>query len=157
MVYKKNLGFTLVEMLVVIAIIVMVSIVTIPSVAPFLKKQRLNEGARIVQSSAIAARSMAINSRKTRWLVFDSIYYKLSIKDETKSNVLGKEEFLPNTIEFKTNSGTWTKGTSALSFSPSGTADTSTLGTDTVTIRDHQGGLKKLKIISYTGQVICNQ
>ncbi len=74
MVYKNNFGFTLVEILVVIAIIVMVSIVTIPSITPFLKRQRLNKGARIVQSSAIAARTMAINSRKTRWLIFDSIY-----------------------------------------------------------------------------------
>ncbi len=157
MVYKNNFGFTLVEILVVIAIIVMVSIVTIPSITPFLKRQRLNKGARIVQSSAIAARTMAINSRKTRWLIFDSIYYKLSIKDETKLNVLGNEEFLPNKIEFKTNSGTWAAGTSAVSFNPNGTADTSTLGTDTVTIQDNRGESKKLKIISYTGQVICNQ
>jgi prepilin-type N-terminal cleavage/methylation domain-containing protein len=149
MVYKRVFGFTLVEMLVVIAIIVMVSIVTIPSIAPFLKSQRLNKGARIVQSSAIAARTMAINSRKTRWLVFDSIYYKLSIKDE--------EEFLPDTIEFKTNSGTWVAGISAVSFNPNGTADTSTLGTDTVTIQDKQGDSKRFKIISYTGQIICNQ
>ncbi|MHC4269518.1 MAG: pilus assembly FimT family protein [Planctomycetota bacterium] len=157
MVYKRVFGFTLVEMLVVIAIIVMVSIVTIPSIAPFLKSQRLNKGARIVQSSAIAARTMAINSRKTRWLVFDSIYYKLSIKDEANLNVLGKEEFLPDTIEFKTNSGTWVAGISAVSFNPNGTADTSTLGTDTVTIQDKQGDSKRFKIISYTGQIICNQ
>ncbi len=157
MVNKGNFGFTLVEMLVVIAIIVMVSVVTIPSIAPFLKSQRLNKGARIVQSSAVAARTMAINSRKIRWLFFDSTDYKLSIKDETTLTVLGKEEFLPNTIEFSTISGTWTTGTSAVSFNPNGTVDTSTLGTDTVTIQDKQGNSKRLKIISYTGQVICNQ
>ena len=152
---NKN-GFTLVEMLVVIAIIILISVSAIPAITPFLKGQRLSKGARIVQASALAARTMAINSRKTRWLVFDSINYKLSIKDETNSTVLGKEEFLPGTIEFGTSTGTWSAGTSTVSFDPNGTADTSTLGTDTVTIQDKQGNSKNLKIIDYTGQIISD-
>ena len=152
---NKN-GFTLVEMLVVIAIIILISVSAIPAITPFLKGQRLSKGARIVQASALAARTMAINSRKARWLVFDSINYKLSIKDETGSTVLGKEEFLPGTIEFGTSTGTWTAGTSTVSFDPNGTADTSTLGTDTVTIQDKQRNTKNLKIISYTGQIISD-
>jgi len=152
---KKN-GFTLVEMLVVIAIIILISVSAIPAITPFLKGQRLNKSARIVQAQALAARVMAINSRKTRWLVFDSTYYKLTIKDENNSNILGKEEFLPSTIEFGTSTGTWTAGTSTVSFDPDGTADTSTLGTDTVTIQDKQGNAKNLKIISYTGQIISD-
>jgi prepilin-type N-terminal cleavage/methylation domain-containing protein len=153
---KKN-GFTLVEMLVVIAIIILISVSAIPAITPFLKGQRLSKGARIVQAQALAARVMAINSRKTRWLVFDSINYKLSIKDETNSTVLGKEEYLPGTIEFGTSTGTWSAaGTSAVSFDPNGTADTSTLGTDTVTIQDKQENTKNLKIISYTGQIISD-
>jgi prepilin-type N-terminal cleavage/methylation domain-containing protein len=152
---KKN-GFTLVEMLVVIAIIILISVSAIPAITPFLKGQRLNKGARIVQAQAMAARVMAINSRRTRWLVFDSINYKLSIRDETGLTVLGKEEFLPSTIEFDTSTGTWTAGTSTVSFDPNGTADYSTMNTDTVTIQDKQGNAKNLKIISYTGQIISN-
>jgi len=152
---KKN-GFTLVEMLVVIAIIILISISAIPAITPFLKGQRLNKGARIVQATALAARTMAINSRKTRWLVFDSTNYKLTIKDESGSTVLGKEEFLPGTIEFGTSTGTWSAGTSTVSFDPNGTADTSTLGTDTVTIKDKQGNSKNLRIIDYTGQIISD-
>ena len=152
---NKN-GFTLVEMLVVIAIIILISVSAIPAITPFLKGQRLSKGARIVQASALAARTMAINSRKTRWLVFNSINYKLSIKEETGLTVLGKEEFLPGTIEFGTSTGTWSAGTSTVSFDPNGTADTSTLGTDTVTIQDKQGNAKNLKIIDYTGQIISD-
>ncbi len=152
---NKN-GFTLVEMLVVIAIIILISASAIPAITPFLKGQRLSKGARIVQATALAARTMAINSRKTRWLIFDSTNYKLTIKDETNSNVLGREEFLPGTIEFGTSTGTWSAGTSTVSFDPNGTADTSTLGTDTVTIQDKQGNSKNLKIISYTGQIISD-
>ena len=153
---NKN-GFTLVEMLVVISIIILISMSAIPAITPFLKGQRLSKGARIVQASSLAARTMAINSRKTRWLVLDSVNYKLSIKDETNSNVLGKEEFLPGTIEFGTSTGTWSAaGTSTVSYDPNGTADTSTLGTDTITIQDKQGNTKNLKIIDYTGQIISD-
>ncbi len=152
---KKN-GFTLVEMLVVISIIILISVSAIPAITPFLKGQRLSKGARIVQAQALAARTMAINSRNTRWLVFDSINYKLTIKDETGSIVLGREEFLPNTIEFGTSTGTWTAGVSTVSFDPNGTADTSTLGTNMVTIQDKQGNVKNLKIIDYTGLIISD-
>ena len=101
---------------------------------------------------------MAINSRKTRWLVFDSINYKLSIKDKD-GLTLGKEEFLPDTIEFGTSTGTWTAGTSTVSFDPNGTADyltSGTLGTNTVIIKDRQRNTKNLEIINYTGQIISN-
>ena len=142
-------GFTLVEMLVVIAIIILISVVAVPAITPFLKGQRLNKGARIVQASALAARTIAINSRKTRRLVFDSTYSKLSIIDED-STVVGIAEFLPDTIEFGTSTGSWTAGTSTVSFNPNGSADTSILGTDTVVIQDKQGNTKNLTIINYT-------
>ncbi len=151
---NKN-GFTLVEMIVVISIIILVSVVAVPSITPFLKGQGLSKGARIVQASALATRSMAINSRETRRLVFDSTYSKLSITDDN-ANVLEREEFLPNNIEFGTGDVIWTVGTSTVSFDPNGTADTSTLGTDTVIIQDKQGNTKNLKIISYTGQISSN-
>ncbi len=153
---KYLTGFTLIEMLVVISIIILVSVVAVPSITPFLKGQGLSKGARIVQASALAARSMAINSRKTRRLVFDSIYSKLSIIDDS-ANVLEREEFLPNNIEFDTS--TWGTSTVTVSFDPNGSADylsQGTLGTDTVTIQDKQGNTKNLKIISYTGQISSN-
>lgn len=148
----KRTGFVLVEMLVVISVIILISVVTVPLITPFLKAQRISKGARIIQASALAARTMAINSRRTRQLVFDSTYSKLSITDEN-SNLLGKEDYLPGTIEFGTSTGTWTAGTSTVSFNPNGSADTSTLGTDTVVIQDKQGNTKNLTIINYTGQI----
>ncbi len=151
---NKN-GFTLVEMLVVISIIILVSVVAVPSITPFLRGKGLSKGARIVQASALATRSMAINSRETRRLVFDSTYSKLSIIDKN-ANVLEREEFLPNNIEFGTGDVIWTVGTSTVSFDPNGTADTIALGTDTVIIQDKQGNTKNLKIISYTGQISSN-
>ena len=151
---KKN-GFTGVEMLGVVAIIILISASAIPAITPFLKSQRLNKGARIVQAQALAARVMAINERIQRRLVFDSTYSKLSIVG-ADTTILTRDEFLPGTIEFGTSTGTWTVGTSTVSFNPNGTADTTTLGTDTVTIQDKLGNTKNLKIISYTGQIISD-
>ncbi len=140
-------------MLVVISIIVLVSVVAVPAITPFLKGQGLSKGARIVQASALAARSMAINSRETQWLVFDSTYSKLSIIDDN-GTVLEREEFLPNNIEFGIGDVDWSPfGTSTVSFDPNGTADLSILNTDTVIIQDKQGNTKNLKIIDYTGQI----
>ena len=155
---KKN-GFTLVEMLVLIAIIILISVSAIPAITPFLKGQRLNKGARIVQAQALAARVMAINSREKRRLVFDSTYSKLSIIG-TDTTIIAKEEFLPEIIEFGTS--TWPVGTSTVtvSFDPNGSADylihQGALGTDTVIIQDKQGNTKKLEIINYTGQIISD-
>jgi len=87
--------------------------------------------------------------------VLDSINYKLSIIG-TDTTILAKAEFLPDTIEFGISTGSWTVGTSTVSFDPNGSADTSTLGTDTVTIQDKQGNKKNLKIISYTGQIFSD-
>ena len=151
---KKN-GFTGVEMLGVVAIIILISASAIPAITPFLKSQRLNKGARIVQAQALAARVMAINERIQRRLVFDSTYSKLSIVG-ADTTILTRDEFLPGTIEFGTSTGTWTAGTSTVSFNQNGTADTTALGTDTVTIQDKLGNTKNLKIISYTGQIISD-
>ncbi|MBT3879558.1 MAG: prepilin-type N-terminal cleavage/methylation domain-containing protein [Candidatus Scalindua sp.] len=151
---KRN-GFTLVEMLVVIAIIILISASAIPAITPFLKSQRLNKGARIVQAQALAARVMAINSREQRRLVIDSTYSKLSIIG-TDTTILAREEFLPDTIEFGTGNVIWTAGTSTVSFDPNGTADTTSLGTDTVIIQDKLGNTKNLEVISYTGQIISD-
>jgi Tfp pilus assembly protein FimT len=140
-------------MLVVIAIIILISVSAIPAITPFLKGQRLNKGARIVQAQALAARVMAINSRTKRRLVLDSTNSKLSIRDKD-GLTLGKEEFLPETIEFGTS--TWGSSTVTVSFDPNGTADASNLDADTITIQDRQGNTKNLKIISYTGQIISD-
>jgi len=98
---------------------------------------------------------MAINSREQRRLVIDSTYSKLSIIG-TDTTILAREEFLPDTIEFGTGNVIWTAGTSTVSFDPNGTADTTSLGTDTVIIQDKLGNTKNLEVISYTGQIISD-
>ncbi len=60
---QHNLGFTLIEMLVVIAVVIIVASVTIPMMAPFFKGQSLSAGSRTVQAMLFHARSEAISKR----------------------------------------------------------------------------------------------
>jgi prepilin-type N-terminal cleavage/methylation domain-containing protein len=53
-------GFTLVEMLVVITIIVLVSAVTLPAVLPALNRRAVSEASRVLQAALVGARDQAI-------------------------------------------------------------------------------------------------
>ena len=66
----RSCGFTLVELLVVILIILLVSAVTLPTVLPALSHRQVTESARILQAALIGARDMAIRSNAPRGLRF---------------------------------------------------------------------------------------
>ena len=54
-------GFTLVELLVVIFIILLISAVTLPTIVPSLNHRRVSEAARILQAALVGARDAAIH------------------------------------------------------------------------------------------------
>ena len=60
---KKNSGFTLMEMMIVIAIIGITAAIAIPNVISYLPKHRLNGGARDVYSAMQYARLKAVKER----------------------------------------------------------------------------------------------
>ncbi len=57
-------GFTLIELLVVITIILIVSIVALPTVLPALSHRQASEATRIVQSAIVGARDSAIKTNR---------------------------------------------------------------------------------------------
>jgi prepilin-type N-terminal cleavage/methylation domain-containing protein len=59
-------GFTLVELLVVILIILAVSAIALPTVIPAISHRQVSEAARLVQASLAGARDAAIHSRAPR-------------------------------------------------------------------------------------------
>ena len=63
---RTPLGFTLVELLVVIFIILLVSAVTLPTVLPALQHRQVNEAARIFQAAIAGARDAAVRSNAPR-------------------------------------------------------------------------------------------
>ncbi len=63
-------GFTLMELMVVIGIIVVMTALSIPAINKFLDGQTLTQGGRIVQSAFNEARRAAITQRSPNYLVF---------------------------------------------------------------------------------------
>src|SRR3954463_9901862 len=59
-------GFTLVELLVVILIILAVSAVALPTVIPAITHRQVSEAARLLQASLVGARDAAIHANAPR-------------------------------------------------------------------------------------------
>lgn len=66
----RRRGFTLMELMVVIGIIVVMTALSIPAINKFLDGQTLTQGGRIVQSAFNEARRAAITQRSKNYLVF---------------------------------------------------------------------------------------
>lgn len=60
--YPRRLGFTLVELLVVLLIILLVSAVTLPAVVSAISHRQVSEAARILQAALVGARDSAIHN-----------------------------------------------------------------------------------------------
>jgi prepilin-type N-terminal cleavage/methylation domain-containing protein len=63
-------GFTLVELLVVVVIVLLVSAVALPVVLPALSHRQVSESARILQAALVGARDAAIRAHEPRGLRF---------------------------------------------------------------------------------------
>lgn len=68
MMKNRNRGFTLVELLIVIAIILLVSAAVLPAVLPALAGRQINESARILQAALGGMRDAAIRANDNRGL-----------------------------------------------------------------------------------------
>lgn len=66
---KKSAGFTMIELLVVIMIIVMVAALVLPSTVDLVKKRGLKGAASIIQLACLQARSQAISQRENHFVV----------------------------------------------------------------------------------------
>ena len=68
----KNSGFTLIEILTVIAIIAVVSSIVLPNVIAWLPRYRLNSGAEDIQSTLQLARLGAIKENADATVTFNT-------------------------------------------------------------------------------------
>ena len=66
-------GFTLVELLIALAVIVLLTTITLPSFRSMLKDQRVSQSARVIQSMAESARARAIALGRPVALIFDRV------------------------------------------------------------------------------------
>ena len=130
---NKQSGFTLIEMMIIIAILAIFAAIAVPNFLSYLPKSRLNGAARQVMGDLMAARMQAVSQNTTVTVAWDSDRkYQIS----TEPN--------PKTINYSdVTIGSFT----AISFDPRGTATNRTI---TLT---NSTGLGKKVTVAMTGRV----
>jgi prepilin-type N-terminal cleavage/methylation domain-containing protein len=146
-------AFTLVEMLVVLAIIAMLLSITIPFTAGFGKGLRIKTSARAIAGVLNVAKSNAVTLRKNYTVVFDVKKDQYWIED-ADGKAYEKKHYLPSAVKFKVKddeeADPVTFENDRVTFNASG-------GTEgpsgSVAITDKQGDSRTISVIGSTGKV----
>ncbi|MEK7449209.1 MAG: prepilin-type N-terminal cleavage/methylation domain-containing protein [Planctomycetota bacterium] len=83
---KRPPGFSLIELLVVIGIIMMLSSISLIFISGFLKDERLKQGGLIVQSVFRKSQQLAATQRQMHFLVFETDKSLMVIYKDTNEN-----------------------------------------------------------------------
>jgi len=150
----RSKGFTLVEMLVVLAIIGMLLGISIPFVSGFGKGLRIKTASRAIVGVLHVARSNAITLRRNYTVIFDVKNSQYWIED-SDGRIYEKKYYLPSSVKFKVKDAEETDPITfendRVVFSPSGTIEGSA---GSITFTDKQGSSKTISIIGTTGKII---
>jgi prepilin-type N-terminal cleavage/methylation domain-containing protein len=150
--YAKS-GFTLVEMLVVLAIVAMLMGITIPFTAGFGKGLRIKTAARAVLGTLRVARSSAITHRNKQKVVFDVQKGEYWAED-FDGNIFEKKRRLPAAVKFASpddpESDPVVFENDTVIFDASGAVEGVS---GYIIISDKQGETRKISIVSSTGKI----
>lgn len=150
---RKKHAFTLVEMLVVLAIIGMLLGISIPFTTGFGKGLRLKTAARAILSTLRVAKSNAITYRDKYSVIFDVNNKEYWIEDP-EGKIFERKSRLPASIEFKSqgqeaHDPVTFDGDKVVFYSTGSTKGDS----GSITISDRQGNSRTISIIGSTGNI----
>lgn len=146
-------AFTLVEMLVVLAIITMLLGITIPFTSGFGKGLRIKTSSRAIAGVLNVAKSNTITLRRNYTVVFDVKKDQYWIED-AGGKVYEKKYYLPSSVKFKVKddeeADPVTFENDRVTFNASGSLEGPS---GSVTITDKQGDSRTISVIGSTGKV----
>lgn len=145
--FNKQSGFTLIELIVIIAIVAVFAGIAVPNFLSYMPKHRLNGAARQVMGDLMAARMKAVKENN-RFKVFflDNHQYKI-LDDDNNNNVEDSGEWTNTKDIQREYSDVTFSATADPIFYPRGTA----YGT-TITLTNSAGSTKDVKV-HLTGRV----
>ena len=149
----RKTAFTLVEMLVVLAIIAMLLGISLPFTSGFGKGLRIKTAARAILGTLRVARSNAITYREKYSVIFDVDAGEYWIED-SDARTFEKKRRLPSSIEFRIpddeEADPVTFEDDEVTFYTTGAAKGMS---GSITITDRQGASRNISIIASTGKI----
>jgi type IV fimbrial biogenesis protein FimT len=152
---KRESGFTLVEVMIVVAVFGIMAAIAIPAFMKLLPGMRLNGAARMVMGDLMAARMKAVKLNQLTKVSFDGGHAYKICNDENNDGAVGSTEGDNITMDLHKESAnqeakyedvTFTNEPSDVVFSPRGTASNRTF------VLQNSAGSKTIRI-SIAGRV----
>jgi len=146
---KRESGFTLIEMMVVIAVLAIIASIAIPAFMTLLPGMRLNGAARQVMGDLMAARMKAVKENNNFRVHYLSAYtYQIIDDDDNSGSANGGEWTVTKDIRDNYPDGVrFYHSTNNVIFYPRGNASPATLYLET-----SDGSEKKAVIVNFTGR-----
>ncbi len=139
----KRRGFTLLELLIAMAIFAILGAISIPTFQSFLAQRRLNGAARELHANLMACRMQAVTENKWIAVNIDNNHQYTIFRDENQNGTVDSGETLlvkdlhPSYYDVTIDTATSASG---VTFRPNGTGSTASLyltgttGTKTITV-----------------------
>ena len=148
----KKRGFTLVELMIVIAVIAIISAIAAPNFTTYMAQRRLNGAARMVMSDLMAARQKAVTQNNQFRVIFSGNQYTILDDDDNDGSADGGEITEVRNIQTDYYDVTISAVTANPIFYPRGTAS----GTKVTLTSTRTGDNKYVKVATISGRVMID-